>query len=334
MTDDRLSLAYGIRQTMRSHAPGWTDSNDSDPGATILEVIAYLAETQLFHLAPGTAVSSAAARAIVALEGLADHEPVAVVVNREAWHLVDSLADAGPDDAVFTLNPSTGEITFGDGVRGRVPKSGSIIVRYRQERQSGDGNTTISVRTTWPPPHRCFGVCLTQTARQSLSNVHASEHWGGSTRPNYFSGKVLGVQDFQEEQQYQIGKRRRHLQTLHGSGVAGGLDVSISSDGMSITIEPGLAIDASGREVVIDTPVLITPAAGLTSPSWLVVEYAERGIDVVPTLDGEPQASRIQEGCQITLAPSPGDTGVPLARLVNEANAWRIDPTFTSARAR
>ena len=329
MTDDWLSLTQALRHTMRSHAPGWTDDNDSDPGTTILELIAYLAEDLRLRAAAGAAVSSAAARAIVALEELADREPVAVLVNGKRWQIVHSLTDAGPDDAVFTLDPSTGAITFGDGVNGRVPDSGRIIVRYRA---GSDGNTTITVRTTWPPPHRHFGVSLGQSAAEPFTNASAVEHWGGSTRPNYFSGRVLGVQDFQQEQQYQLDARRRHLQTLHGSGVARGLAVSVSWDGINITVAPGLAIDSSGREIVIDTPVLITPAADVTSPACLVVEYAERGVDVVPTLEGEPQPSRIQEGCRITVTPSGGAAGVTLARLVNEANAWRVDPTFTPSR--
>ena len=334
MTDDWPSLTRALRQTMRSHAPGWTDGNDPDPGITILEVLAYLAENLRFREAPGIAASGAAARAIAALERLADREPVTVVVNGEPWQVVDSLANAGPDAAVFTLDPSTGEITFGDGVHGRVPAQGSIVVRYRPGSQEADGNTTVSVRTTWPPRHRYLGVSLRQSATQSSSDGSATEHWGGSTRPNYFAGRVVGVEDFRQEQQYQLDARRRHLQMLHGSGVARGLDVSVSSDGMSVAVQPGLAVDSSGREIVIDTPLLITPAQAVTSPAWLTVEYAERGIDATPTGSGEPQASRIQEGCRITLTPSACDAGVTLARLVRERNAWRVDRTFTPARAR
>ena len=33
-------------RTMREHAPGWTDHNEHDPGVTMLELIAYLAEDQ------------------------------------------------------------------------------------------------------------------------------------------------------------------------------------------------------------------------------------------------------------------------------------------------
>jgi hypothetical protein len=71
-----------------------------------------------------------------------------------------------------------------------------------------------------------------------------------------------------------------------------------------------------------------------TSPAWVVVEYAERGVDLVPTADGEPQASRIEEGCRVTLTTSPCDTGVTVARLLSEWDGWRVDRTFVPARTR
>ena len=336
MTDDLQSLIHALAQTMRSHAPGWTGGNDSDPGITIAELFAYLAESLRVHGTSSGELSSAAARAILALEDVADREAVAVSINGERWQHVDSLAAAGPNEAVFTLDQSTGEITFGEGVHGRVPESGAMVIaRFRERISDAERHTWITVRTIWPPPHRRFSVLLRQSARpKPLTGANAAERWSGTTRPNYFSGKVLGVEDFREEQQYHLGKHRRHLQTLHGSGVAHGLDVSVSSDGSSVTVAPGLAIDANGREIVLEEAVLIAPPPDATSPVWVALEYAERAIDVVPTAKDEPQASRIEEGCRITLIASPSDTGVTVARLLNEANGWRVDRTFVPARSR
>ncbi len=44
-----------------------------------------------------------------------------------AWRAIDDLAQAGRDDAVFQLDAEAGTVCFGDGVRGRVPESGSRI---------------------------------------------------------------------------------------------------------------------------------------------------------------------------------------------------------------
>lgn len=52
------------------------------------------------------------------------------------WERVDDLAAAGRDDAVYSLDPEAGSITFGDGVRGRVPTTG---MRYRVARMRAGG---------------------------------------------------------------------------------------------------------------------------------------------------------------------------------------------------
>jgi hypothetical protein len=41
---DWVALTQALSRTMSESAPGWTDHNDSDPGITLLEVMAYLAE--------------------------------------------------------------------------------------------------------------------------------------------------------------------------------------------------------------------------------------------------------------------------------------------------
>jgi hypothetical protein len=57
---------------------------------------------------------------------------VVVTVNNHQWNVVSSLRDAGPNDPVYTLDPETGTITFGDGVNGAtVPIGSTIIVSYR-----------------------------------------------------------------------------------------------------------------------------------------------------------------------------------------------------------
>ena len=72
--DDWRSLTEALTRTMRTHAPGWTDHNDADPGRTMLELMAYLAEG--LRLNDGTVRDgrSAAARVIAALA--AYDEPV------------------------------------------------------------------------------------------------------------------------------------------------------------------------------------------------------------------------------------------------------------------
>lgn len=66
----------------------------------------------------------------------AQYPPVApgtatVYVAGSAWAQVASLAGAGPGDQVYTLDPASGQITFGDGAHGAIPPQGAqITVSY------------------------------------------------------------------------------------------------------------------------------------------------------------------------------------------------------------
>jgi len=66
----------------------------------------------------------------------AQYPPVApgtitVYVGGSAWTQVSSLRDAGPDDQVYTLDPASGAITFGDGTHGAIPPNGDqVTVSY------------------------------------------------------------------------------------------------------------------------------------------------------------------------------------------------------------
>jgi predicted phage baseplate assembly protein len=45
----------------------------------------------------------------------------------DVWQRVDDFLGSSPDEAHYTLNPSSGEIRFGDGQRGRIPIAGAAI---------------------------------------------------------------------------------------------------------------------------------------------------------------------------------------------------------------
>ena len=72
-------------------------------------------------------------------------------------------------------------------------------------------------------------------------------------RVNYFYGKLLSVEDFRLEQKYGNDKRRMLNRFLYGAGVVTGMNV-VPVDNTTLLIERGLALDASGREIVIDEP--------------------------------------------------------------------------------
>ncbi|MES2938099.1 MAG: hypothetical protein V4864_10475 [Pseudomonadota bacterium] len=82
---------------------------------------------------------------------------------------------------------------------------------------------------------------------------------GAPSRNHFFYGKRMDVQHFQMEQDY--GKHKQWLlnKLTLGKGVLCGLQVS--QDGDRICIDPGVAIDGLGREIVVPVRTCIDPAA-------------------------------------------------------------------------
>lgn len=73
-------------------------------------------------------------------------------------------------------------------------------------------------------------------------------------RNRYFYGKLLSVDDFEAEQRYMNDKRRMLNRFLYGIGVVCGMQV-VEVDDFTISLEMGMALDFSGREIVVPAPV-------------------------------------------------------------------------------
>lgn len=73
-------------------------------------------------------------------------------------------------------------------------------------------------------------------------------------RSRYFYGKLLTVSDFQMEQDYFNKKRQMMNSFIAGTGVVWGLQVELTKTmGDTITLKRGLAIDGTGKEIVVPT---------------------------------------------------------------------------------
>lgn len=118
-------------------------------------------------------------------------------------------------------------------------------------------------------------------------------------RNRYFYGKLLSVDDFETEQKYFNDKRRTINRFLFGSGVVCGLNV-VEVDDESISVEPGLALDFAGREIVIDEPVIkrIVELEGYDSGNrdtgfyYLCLEYQEEAAELMHNVAGTTGSSR------------------------------------------
>lgn len=80
----------------------------------------------------------------------------------------------------------------------------------------------------------------------------------------YHFGMLLGVADLEAEQAYHRGKGWLHNAWLHGTGVVWGLAVAVDAAHDELVVQPGLALDAHGRELVVSAPMCVDLGAWFT----------------------------------------------------------------------
>ncbi len=106
-------------------------------------------------------------------------------------------------------------------------------------------------------------------------------------RLRYFDGEYLRSYDFTDEQSYHIAMRRLMNLRLHLHGIVYGLDIVMDQDSVLpggpffFSIAPGMAIDKSGREIVVASPYSLTNV--LNAPGLGVGNY-----EVWICLSGKP----------------------------------------------
>lgn len=130
-------------------------------------------------------------------------------------------------------------------------------------------------------------------------------------RNRYYSGKLLTSADFEAEQLYMNNKRRFLNRIMFGSGIACGLSV-VNLDDLSILMESGVAIDETGREIVVESTVIkrLSGVKGFDSlksdRAGLYIRYKEEDVHTVYCgdigADGkEYESNRIDEGYELYL---------------------------------
>lgn len=80
----------------------------------------------------------------------------------------------------------------------------------------------------------------------------------GIDRVRYYDGEFLRAFDFSDEQAYHIEMRRRLNRYLHLHGIVYGLQLEKELDATGLSILPGLAIDALGREIYVFSPYTLS----------------------------------------------------------------------------
>jgi hypothetical protein len=134
-------------------------------------------------------------------------------------------------------------------------------------------------------------------------------------RLRYYAQQYLGPGDFQDEQAYHRGMRRRHNVGHHTWGIVAGLELEErqpSSGPLELWLNPGMAVDGFGRELLVLRPRRLDKElfAGLTADDHYEVwiRYQERSGR--PPSNGyqsceelEHQLSRLVETYQLFAGP-------------------------------
>jgi hypothetical protein len=139
-------------------------------------------------------------------------------------------------------------------------------------------------------------------------------------RTRYFDQQLLVLRDFTDEQSYHVEMRRRHNRLLHTSGVADGLDVTMTGAN-EVTVKAGMALDNQGREVALDADTIIdlNGATSSTKSSVLVIiSYEESETDEAASAAN--QNTRIKEAGRVAvfkeeIGKAPDSAAVQLARV-------------------
>jgi hypothetical protein len=142
-------------------------------------------------------------------------------------------------------------------------------------------------------------------------------------RPNYFNHQFLDEKDFQSEQAYHLAQRRLHNRTLHKWGISEGLTVE-QSGSREVKIQPGVAYDREGREIILDAPVTREIGAHPGGEIFVTIAYRETfHKDDLQTGEGVENYRRITEVPEIHVhaqAPPANAAVIELARVTLDAS--------------
>jgi hypothetical protein len=151
-----------------------------------------------------------------------------------------------------------------------------------------------------------------------MSNQNSLKFDAPFLRVNPFRGLLIDENTWADAHDYHRNQMRFHLLALHGVGVVQGLQVlAMQPPEMNVVVQPGLAIDAEGRLLLLTQAqtVAIPSAASLTTV-YITLQFVETvALQQNVTEGGTPQAARILEECKVEAVLEPVPAAVELARI-------------------
>jgi hypothetical protein len=140
-------------------------------------------------------------------------------------------------------------------------------------------------------------------------------------RLRYTPGQDLLARDFRDQAAFEEQLRWWHNRAMHGAfGIRYGL--AVQAAGAELTVGPGLAYDALGRELVLPATRTLHLPSGAREPAVLVIQYRQY---------------REEGGADLAWIPARrlrSTDGVPLARVTVDDGQASPDPKFHPPIAR
>jgi hypothetical protein len=189
----------------------------------------------------------------------------------------------------------------------------------------------------------------------SPSRAAADSGFATPERNRFYYGKLMDVVHFSKEQDYFKLNRWLLNRLVVGGGVTAGLSVTVDQQGI-LTIQPGMAIDGFGREIIVPAAVTVDPLKlideqGKTAEAdpqkitTISLAYIEREADPAPVLvadcdaPGSCACGTIREEYQVLvrqdiparLAPAPLPVDGPQAQVSGVSLGVPQDPSVPLA---
>jgi hypothetical protein len=162
-------------------------------------------------------------------------------------------------------------------------------------------------------------------------------------RPAYFEGQILAAADLTSAVDYGRGQVARHERYLHSWGIAEGLELTANKDVtgtfVNVTLGPGVAIDGTGREIIVPTLVTLStqafaaanPSAAKKTPYPILLHGLDSNAPAAALTTGAcgaaSQPTRTQEGFGLTYGAPGADLNLDQQKVPDESAGPSPDVT-------
>ena len=136
-------------------------------------------------------------------------------------------------------------------------------------------------------------------------------------------GLVIDVSTWDDAHQYHVANQRLHAMTMHNSGVVTGLEVvAWDPPDNSVVINPGIAVDSTGRTIVVGEPQRFQLQTDEAGTHYLVLQYREVPADSGDASEnGDSQPHHVLEAYWLEeRSEAPDESYVELARVQISGN--------------